>query len=175
MTTTTTEEALRFLRSHQPLPDDAELSPELLATYDEVRRHFLENPDPRSVPLLLNSFGKGSGFGVYQLVVDTLKAHARDNVVTALVDSLRNPHEGVRSWSMEIASDFPDERLIPAILAGLQSGNEDIRYFAAGYLADNNRVADTDAIREALRKESDEEIADLLRSALGSPKVDLDR
>ena len=62
----TTPEALAFLQAHQPTPDDERLhsQPEPMPTYDGVRRHFVEPPDPRCVPLLLNSFGGWNGFSV---------------------------------------------------------------------------------------------------------------
>jgi len=66
----TTSEALSFLQAHQPMPDDDALNahPEILQKYEEVRKYFVENPDPRCIELFLNSFGERSGFGIYQLV-----------------------------------------------------------------------------------------------------------
>jgi len=68
----TTSEALSFLQAHQPMPDDDVLDahPEILQKYEEVRKYFVENPDPRCIELFLNSFGGWNGFGVYQLVED---------------------------------------------------------------------------------------------------------
>jgi len=60
--------ALAFLERHQPLPPDDQLSADLIREYDEVRKFFIEHPDPRCIPLFLNSFGDESCFGVYQLV-----------------------------------------------------------------------------------------------------------
>jgi len=39
----TTSEALAFLQAHQPMPDDDRLGaqPELMDTYDAVRKHFV--------------------------------------------------------------------------------------------------------------------------------------
>ena len=68
----TDNEAIEFLKTVQPLPDDSELSEELIAQYDEVRKHFIKSPNELAVPLLLNSFGDGDGFGVYQLVEDAI-------------------------------------------------------------------------------------------------------
>ncbi len=64
----TTDDALDFLRRHQPMPDDEVLTEDLIQQYDEVRQHFIDSPDQRCIPLFLGSFGDGDGFGVYQLV-----------------------------------------------------------------------------------------------------------
>ena len=69
----TVEQGLAFLNAYQPMPDDTELSEELVRAYDEVRRFFIEHPDARCIPLFLKSFGAGDGFGVYQLVEDVLR------------------------------------------------------------------------------------------------------
>ncbi len=66
----TVEEALLFLEQHSPLPSDEDLSDEIIESYDEIRELFLANPDPRCIEPLLNSFGDGSGFGVYQMMDD---------------------------------------------------------------------------------------------------------
>ena len=87
----TTDEALHFLSSNQPLPPTREISKALLKRFDEVRKHFAAHPDNRSVPLLLNSFGEGDGHGVYQLVEDTILAHPESIVIPALLQALRSP------------------------------------------------------------------------------------
>jgi hypothetical protein len=55
------DDALRPLLEHSPLPDDDDLSDELIARYDEVRRFFLDHPiRGRSV---LSSTRSGTGAG----------------------------------------------------------------------------------------------------------------
>jgi len=51
-------EAIEFLKHHQPLPDDNELTKEIIDNYDEVRKFFKSNPDEICIPLFLNSFLK---------------------------------------------------------------------------------------------------------------------
>lgn len=150
------------------MPDDDQLSDDLIVRYDEVRKTLAQQIDPRAVPLLLNSFGDGNGFGVYQLVEDTLRAYPREQVVQALMHSLRSDISSVRSWSMDIALEYSDERLLPHAVHLLNSADRDTRFFAAAFLAE---FADPPAsVREALQRglgrESDSEIQQVIRDGL---------
>jgi hypothetical protein len=96
--------ALEFLHEDQPLPADAGLTEEQIQTFDAVRRFFLQHPDKEAVPLLVNAFGEGSGFGIYQLVEDTLAQHDHEDVFAALDKALGA--RGVRYWAGQIAVRF---------------------------------------------------------------------
>ncbi|UQA57038.1 HEAT repeat domain-containing protein [Polyangium aurulentum] len=111
------DSALDFLAKHQPMPPDRELSEEQIVTYDEIRKYFIANPAIECIPLLLNSFGDGGGFGVYQLVEDVFIGFSPEDVVPHLAVALRSPHAGVRFWSSQIAQSFPDPRLTDALVA----------------------------------------------------------
>ena len=79
-----TEAALAFLAQHQPLPDDAALHESTARNFEAARAHFATTVDARCVPLLLHSFGRGTGFGTYQLVEDALAMQDPVVVATAL-------------------------------------------------------------------------------------------
>ena len=165
----TSEEALEFLRMHQPMPPEEEMSEELITRFDKARRALERDPDPRGLPLLLSSLGEGSGLGVYQLLDNTLRAYDTDAVVRALVVSLGSPVASVRSWSMEFALDYPDPRLVPAAVALLRSDDPDARYFAAAFLVEDwvtDPVA-REALRDAALHEQDPGIREVLSEADG--------
>jgi hypothetical protein len=63
------DEAITFLKNHQPMPSDVDLDKETINGYDEARKVFLFNRAPECVPLFLNSFGEGDGFGVYDEMI----------------------------------------------------------------------------------------------------------
>jgi hypothetical protein len=167
------EEALDFLREHQPMPPEEELSEELITRFDEARRALERDPDPRGLLLLLRSLGEGSGLGVYQLLDDTLRAYDREDVVRALSETLRSSLPSVRSWSMELALDYPDPRLVPHAVALLRSDERDARFFAAAYLVDHWST-DPDA-REALRdaavSEDDPDVRQVLLEAVDDDRT----
>lgn len=86
-----TEAALTFLKQHQPLPDDAALSESTARDFEAARAHFAKTVDARCVPLLLHSFGRGTGFGTYQLVEDALAVQDPGHWGTA-ADLVTRPH-----------------------------------------------------------------------------------
>jgi hypothetical protein len=128
------EEAKQFLAAHSPLPRDEELSDSLIEQYDEVRRFLLENPDPTTTKLLLNSFGDGSGLGVYQLVVDNVAKLPTEAVETELRDALLSPHRGVRFWCSQIAAELPSPLYAGPLISNLHDADADIRASAADAL-----------------------------------------
>ena len=165
----TSEEAVDFLREHQPMPPEDALTEELMTRFDEARRALERDPDPRGLPLLLHSLGEGTGLGVYQLLDDTLRAYDREDVVRALAESLTSSLPGVASWSMEFALDYPDPRLVPAAIALLRSGDFGARYFAAAFLV-QDWVTDPfarEALRDAVVHEQDPAIREVLSEADG--------
>jgi len=156
------DEAIAFLRSHQPMPDDVDLSGPLIEEYDEVRRYLESNPDPRAPELLLRSLGRGSGFGVYQLVADTIRVHDRELVIEALQQVLSDETSPSMDWAVEIAGEYLDERLDELILGILVSGPPGQRYFAAAYLADRGEPVPGAVIARALEGDIDDELTRMI-------------
>lgn len=122
-------EALSFLRDHQPMPDDDDLTQEVIDKYDEVRKFFTANPDKEVISLFLNSYGNGDGWGVYQLVEDVFYKCHRDDVVVEIKEILENPSiaDSVRYWVTQVSSAFSDVKLKKGLAISLKSKNEDIR------------------------------------------------
>lgn len=154
----TRDEALEFLRKHQPLPDDDALEGELIGRFDEVRKYFAVHLEPDAVPLLLNSFGSGSGFGVYQLVEDTVAKAPSDVVVSHLAKALASPHRGVRYWNAQLAARFPHTRLLAPLNELLRDADSDIRYAAVTAVEQIDDTAAANLLRRALDEEADAEV-----------------
>src|SRR5512145_3218421 len=104
----TIESALAFLRRHQPMAADASLDKADLEELDRVRRFLKTHPNEEAVGLLLGVFGNGSGFGVYQLIEDTVAAHDRAIVVKSLLERLTDGPRSVRYWCALVSANFPD-------------------------------------------------------------------
>lgn len=121
-------QAFQFLRLHQPMPADYDITQELIDKYDEVRRFFLAHPDKNAIPLLLQSFGDGDGLGVYQLIEDCFYQYDANDVISCIAAILENPHtiESVRYWCTLLTMSFPDRRLLVGLDGSLQSKNESI-------------------------------------------------
>lgn len=122
-------EALSFLRDHQPMPDDDDLTQELIDKYDEVRNFFIATPDKETISLFLNSYGNGDGWGVYQLVEDVFYKCHFDDVVLEIKKILENPSvaDSVRYWVTQVSAAFSDAKLRKGLEISLNSENEDIR------------------------------------------------
>ncbi len=162
----TTNEALDFLRQHQPMPADDKLSQDLIDRYDEVRKFFLSKKDARCVPLFLNSFGYIDGHGVYQLVEDVITQFSPEEVVPHLEIALHNPEYSVRYWCAQIASVFPSDKLLPKLQLILEFDDFDLKYAALTALEQFEKYQSKPIIEGFLQKESDEELIDLAKNIL---------
>lgn len=52
----TKKEALAFLALNQPMPNDYDITQELINKYNNVRLYFSANPAEEAIPLFLQSF-----------------------------------------------------------------------------------------------------------------------
>ncbi len=100
------ESHLDFLRRHQPLPLESELSAEQIDRFEEIRLFFAENHDDRCIPLLINAVNADGGFGVYQMVEDALQNQTRSVVVAELELALRQGKDHHLAWVLEWATSF---------------------------------------------------------------------
>ncbi len=169
----TKEAALAFLRQHQPLPDDTDLMhhEDLIKTFDHVRRYFIDHPDPACIPLFVNAFGNGMGFGVYQVCDDVFRQFDQSLIVPHLKNALRNPHKGVRWWAAHWSMEYPSAELIEPLEHLLASHeDEDAHYFALAALAWMWQESQNKQARGILEKrreiEADPERIELLNEIL---------
>jgi hypothetical protein len=92
----TVEQALDFLRHHQPMPSDLAITPEECKPFIEIIELFQKYPDPRCLPLLINSVSLDTGLGMYEHILFVLMAHDRNDVIPHLREGLRNGSDGVK-------------------------------------------------------------------------------
>lgn len=124
-----TEEALDFLSKNQPMPADEYLTQSTIDTYDEARRHFIQHPDKKAIPLFLRSYGDGDGWGVYQLVEDFFYQCNPDDVKKEIKTILedRTIPKSIRYWVTQVSASFVDNSLKHGLEISMQSENIDIR------------------------------------------------
>jgi hypothetical protein len=155
------KEAIDFLKQNQPLPDDGEELEAIISVFDDVRKYFLDNPDPECIPLFLNCFGQGSGYGVYQLIEDVMAKHDRPEVLTHLKTALYSENTSVRYWCAQIAERFDAEELLNGLINVYEKGDDDAKCASLTALSGipNNKVVDL--AKKALETETDEVLLEI--------------
>lgn len=157
----TEDDALRFLEQHQPLPADSDLKQSVIEEFDRVRRFFAENPAPSCVRFLLHVFGDGDGFGVYQLVEDTLLQQDRGQVIRDLRNALQSERRSVRYWCAQIAASFSDEDLVAPLAALLDEEDFDLKYAALTALEQAATPAAKAVILAFSKREREDELREM--------------
>lgn len=134
-------EAFSFLKEHQPMPSDDELTKQEIEKYEEVRKFFLDNVDEQCISLFLNSFGGKDGYGIYQMVEDVIFMYDKEVVLPYVLNAFNSSCEYVIYWCVQIASNFPDVDLFIPLVKFLEYEDEDIKLAtitALGQLALND-------------------------------------
>lgn len=119
-------ECIDYLKRNQPMPPDDEWDLKCVKL-DDVLNFISNSPLPEALPLLLNVFGEGSGFGVYQVVEFVIRKYQAEAVIPELQLALRSPTKSIVYWNAQIAESFPDERLIEPLSSLVNSEDEDIQ------------------------------------------------
>ncbi|GGO40644.1 HEAT repeat domain-containing protein [Deinococcus humi] len=167
------DEAIAFLRAHQPLPTDdsfarqPDLARALLTQFHQARKYFEAHPDADSLPLLLGSCGDKSGFGHYQLLDGAFMPHPAHVVVPHLISALRSPHLGVRFRAAELSALFSDDQLVMPLLKVYQHGDIDEQDAALLALTQNRSAAAREALRSLRPSVTDTEHVELLDEYFG--------
>ena len=160
MSTMTTEQALAFLRQHQPLPATDDMSAELLDRFEAVRQHFVDFPNEQAIPVLLGALSQGDGHGIFQRVEDCLQQHPAQVVVPYLAAVLREGRPEAKYWAATFAMGFPHEDLVGPLGDLARTGDTESRT-AAIMALDLNESAEAQALVSQLAA-ADSELAAIL-------------
>src|SRR5262245_42239008 len=161
----TRDEAISFLRQHQPLPD-VSFDQKLLTGLHDTFQFFKANPDREALPLLVNVFGDGSASGIYQLFDELLSKYDMEDVVREVRKALSSKHRSVRYWNAQMSADFADERLTQPLADLLRADDFDMRYAAITALEQIGSPAARRELKAALLRETDAELRALIEGVL---------
>lgn len=164
-------EAFSFLKEHQPMPSDDELTKQEIEKYEEVRRFFLDNVDEQCIPLFLNSFGGKDGYGIYQMVEDVILMYDKEVVLPYVLNAFNSSCEYVIYWCVQIASNFPDVDLFIPLVKFLKYEDEDIKLATITALAQLalNDISTNDVIdvlKNEIETTSDDEVKEFAEEVL---------
>lgn len=121
------EEALDFLKKHQPMPSDDCVTQEELDNYKECIEFFENNPDVECIPLFLNSFSEGRAFEGYDHVRFVLYKLPPENVVYYLKQCLYSENRNIRYWCANFALDYSFPELVEPLTYCLKGQDKGIR------------------------------------------------
>ena len=156
------EANLRFLSRHQPLPDFPDDA--TMRRYKAATEYFYYQPDPRCIPLFLNSFSTWDDLTVYDSVQSVLRKFSITQVLPHLISGCRSKHPAVRLWCVDTARFFPHESLVPVMAHLLAREPIATRLACAVVLECINSDAARKAAARALINEKDEDVREVLES-----------
>lgn len=124
-------EAILFLKTYQPMPNDDSITEDLINTYDEVRKFAMHNPSEELIELFMKSYGCGDGLGVYPLVEDFFKIFNEEIIIEHLKQNLKDDSLPLctKYWLVQVALSYPSYKLIDCMNALKNQNDEDISEF----------------------------------------------
>ena len=129
-----TDDALRFLKTHQPMPGDLDITDEEGIMFSDILKHFEKNPDPGCIPLFINAVSKSTGLGMYEHIKFVLMAHQKEDVVPHLREGLCSGNDGVKYRCCWWAIDMDAWELEDLIKPLANHEDEDIQDAASAFI-----------------------------------------
>ena len=130
----TTDYYLAFLKAHQPMPGDADVTDDEASVFAAALKYFEAQPDVRCIPLLINSVSQDTGLGIYEHIKFTLMAHPRDAVLPHLERGLRSEQLGVVYRCCWWSADFDAWEFAPLVRSVMTHSDEDVHGAATAFL-----------------------------------------
>ena len=151
---------LRFLRAHQPMPDNP--PPHILTGYKATTEFFYKHPEPEVIPLYLQSFAQWEDDRVYESVQSVLRRFSREKVVPHLKTGLTQTNPTIRFWCADTVRFFPDPSLADGLGLMLREGDVALRLVAASALEQIRTAQAARIAADAIRTETDEDVREIL-------------
>ncbi|GAA3980251.1 hypothetical protein GCM10022407_26890 [Hymenobacter antarcticus] len=153
------------------MPDDDSLekNPQLMKDFEEVRRYFLDYPDPRCVKLFLNAFGGWNGFGMYQTVEQVFYKMNEQFVIDELQKNLRNVSrlkDCTLYWNIQQCIVFPDRALFDPLTQFIKHPLPEIRHALVYALSQIEGDDVTKHLKEWLAIEDDDGVTEALEEVI---------
>ena len=126
----TREEAIDFLRRHQPMPDQLTLS--LKKRYLEVLDYFERNPENTCISLFINSLNNDMS-GIYSYVEEVLQKQDRTALIAEMKNALKSDNIFTLRQMCWMAWTFEFEELESEIRPLLKHPDEEVAENAKSY------------------------------------------
>lgn len=147
------------------MPDDDAVSQELLDTYYQIISELEPYNDPEIIQPIINSFGYGLGYGLYQTARGILEKFSLEQLENALIFALNNGERGSRMWAANTLGLFRCERAIPYLRLRLNDPEEYVRSEAVSALG---RMLDPESreLIEKMKNDSSKEVRSIVEIVL---------
>ena len=160
------QQALAFLKQHQPLPtviseSDREKFRDALV---QLRERPLDSEE--AVPLLLHCWDGTNADLDNEPIIFTLKSFPKELVAAHVVAGLKLDASNRRTWFGEVACAFPDARYVGGLAAMLGADSVIERFVAACALEQVGGEEARSAAERRLELEPDPEICDVLEAII---------
>ncbi|MGG2091470.1 HEAT repeat domain-containing protein [Bacillus sp. S13(2024)] len=160
------EKALQVLKKYSPMPDDENLTEEMIDEYASAITYFEDNPHPSCIESIMMTFSLDDCYGVYEHATCVLREFSNDEVVPHLIRAIQDKHEGRRYWGTELAKFFPDVRLVSSLLTCIDDPNDEIREYVASALSKIGDKSVLPILHNRLLEEYDEDVCEELKQTI---------
>ncbi len=151
------ENAVEFLENQCPFSDKDDVTQETIDKYRESIDLAEKTQDERLVLPLMTSFGPGSGYGLYQMVIFAFQKYDKIKLVKPLIQSLQNPDPNIRYWACQHALDLSIAETAPYLRNHVNDEDDSIAFFASAALEFVGDRSDYEMIKDRAQRVDDSE------------------
>lgn len=123
------------LKQISPMPDDDDLTYEILEKYELLLEKFRQVKDPAIIEPLLYSIGFYDAYGGYSSVMNTLEKYEIPDLLPPLIEATKHGQRGTRYWAAKMLGRIGSLEVVPSLLALLSDPEEEVRAEAIRALA----------------------------------------
>lgn len=131
----TIQNLLEQLKQISPMPDDKDMTDEILEKYFTLVEELGKTGDPVIIDPLLYSVGFLDGEGTHDAVVYYLEKFEIAELLPHLIEATKYGQRGTRYWAARILGRIGTPEIIPSILTLLNDPEEEVRAEAVSALA----------------------------------------
>jgi HEAT repeat protein len=129
------QDLIEQLKQISPMPDDDDLTDEILLRYYTLIEELGKTGDPVIIDPLLYSIGFLDGEGTYDAVVYFLEKFELAEVLPHLIEATQRGQRGTRYWSARMLGRIGTLEVVSTLIAMLDDPEEEVRVEAIRALA----------------------------------------
>lgn len=131
----TVQDLIQQLKQISPMPDDNDLTDEVLEKYGNLVEKLEKTNDPAIIAPLLYSIGFYDAYGGYWTVLHIVEKFGILTTLPHLIEAAKKGQRGTRYWVARMLGGIGTPEVVPSLITLLNDPEEKVRAVAIRFLS----------------------------------------